>query len=100
MGRKDYWVVWRINIDSTVSRSNGRVAPRQLAVGKPTLDELIKAASMLGLKYEAHPEKKHPRHWFEEDYSGCIYVYKVEGYSRRSLIKKLAQIVKNSRRGG
>ncbi|MGC8570958.1 signal recognition particle subunit SRP19/SEC65 family protein [Caldivirga sp.] len=100
MGKKDYWVVWRINIDSTVSRSNGRVVPRQLAVEKPTLDELVKAASMLGLKYEAHPEKRHPRHWFEEDSAGCLYVYKVEGYGRRSLIKKLAQLVKSSRRGG
>ncbi len=100
MGKKDYWVVWRINIDSTVSRSNGRVVPRQLAVEKPTLDELANAALKLGLRYEVHPEKRHPRHWFEEDQAGCIHVYKVEGYNRRSLIRKLAQVIKSSRRGG
>ncbi|KUO83279.1 MAG: signal recognition particle subunit SRP19/SEC65 family protein [Caldivirga sp.] len=100
MSKKDYWVVWRVNIDSTISRSDGRVVPRQLAVEKPTLDELANAASKLGFRYEVHPEKRHPRHWFEEDYAGCIHVYKVEGYNRRSLIRKLAQVIKSSRRGG
>lgn len=100
MGKKDYWVVWRINIDSTVSRGNGRVVPRQLAVEKPTLEELANAASMLGLKFEVHPEKRHPRHWFEDDHAGCIHIYKVEGLNRRSLIKKLAQLIRSSRRGG
>lgn len=100
MGKKDYWVIWRINMDSSVSRSNGRVVPRSMAIEKPTIEEIAAALDKLGLKYEVHPEKKHPRHWFDEDLAGCIYVYRVEGYNRRSLIRRVAQLIKEGRRGG
>ena len=100
MGRKNYWVVWLINLDSSVSRGGGRVIPRSLAVDNPTFEEVSRALDSLGLKYEAHPEKRHPRHWFEEGKAGCFYVYKVEGLNRRRLIRRLAQVVRSLRRGG
>jgi signal recognition particle subunit SRP19 len=95
VGRKDYYVVWVLNFDSTRSRGNGRRIPLNLALRNPTIEELAKAASSLGLDFEVHPEKMHPRAWFEGP-GGCLFIKK-GGLRKTMLLRNLAKEVNRIR---
>ncbi|MCG2863739.1 MAG: signal recognition particle subunit SRP19/SEC65 family protein [Vulcanisaeta sp.] len=90
MDKEGYWIVWTVYFDSTKSRKNGRKVPRSIAVKAPTIDELVKAATNLGLEFEVYNDKKHPASWFEGPY-GYIAVKKREGLRKRELIKAIAR---------
>ncbi|WP_243671416.1 signal recognition particle subunit SRP19/SEC65 family protein [Vulcanisaeta sp. JCM 16161] len=36
-----------------------------MAIRSPTIEELVKAVSNLGLEFEVYSDKKHPSNWFE-----------------------------------
>jgi len=71
--------------DATLSRRKGRRVPVSLAVPKPTLQDLERAARRLGLSCE-HDTRSHPAHWFER--GGCLVV-RTE-ISKATLLKRIA----------
>lgn len=58
-----------------------------MAVKSPTIDELTKAVSNLGLEFEVYSDKKHPSNWFEGPY-GYVAVRKDSAIRRFGSINK------------
>lgn len=79
-------------IDSSIPRSRGRRIPRNIAIPKPRIEEIIEAAEELGLnpKYE---ESAYPKHWWIK---GRIVVDKVG--SKLNTLKLIAQKIKDLRK--
>ncbi|WP_048056855.1 signal recognition particle subunit SRP19/SEC65 family protein [Vulcanisaeta moutnovskia] len=75
MDKSDYWIIWTVYFDSSRSRGFGRRVPSSMAVRSPTIEELVKAVSNLGLEFEVYGDKKHPSNWFDGPY-GYIAVRK------------------------
>lgn len=86
-------VIWPAYVDSTKSRSQGRVISREDAVDEPTLKEISEASDSLGLNPEMEPEKSHPKEWWEE--SGRVVVDKK--WPKSVLAKKVAEQIKGRR---
>jgi len=53
-------MVWPVYLNSLKTRREGRKIPGNVAISKPTLVELQRAAEQLGLKPEVDPNKAHP----------------------------------------
>ncbi len=87
-------IVWVVYFDAERSRSEGREVPKSLAVKKPTLEEVVKAARELGLNPEPVPGKKHPRAWWDGP-QGYVIVDKVA--PRYRLLKEIAKKIKELR---
>ena len=85
--RRDYWIIWTVYFDSSKSRGLGRKVPSSVAVKSPTIDELVKAVSNLGLEFEVYSDKKHPGNWFEGPY-GYIAVRRDSAIRRFGSINK------------
>ncbi len=61
----DEVIIWPAFLDSDLSRSEGRRLRRKRCVKSPPLDEMLEAATTLGI--EARVEKKsYPRRWAED----------------------------------
>lgn len=56
-------VVWPYNIDCNVSKKNGRKLSLKECVAKPKIEEILKAAEILGLE-PILEEKMYPKKWF------------------------------------
>lgn len=88
MDKRDYWIIWTVYFDSSKSRGGfGRKVPNSVAVKSPTIDELVKAVSNLGLEFEVYSDKKHPGNWFEGPY-GYVAVRKESAIRRFNSINK------------
>ncbi len=90
MDKRDYWIIWAVYFDSSKSRSFGRRVPSSMAVKSPTIEELVKAVSNLGLEFEVYADKKHPSNWFEGPH-GYVAVKKRDGINKRRLVLKIAK---------
>lgn len=58
-------VLWPVNIDSSATISMGRKIGKSRAVWKPSVKEIVEAASSLGLNPEVE-ESAYPRLWWAE----------------------------------
>ncbi len=58
-------VVYLSYLDASKSRSKGRRVPRELAIRKPSLDDVVEAANKLKLDPKVE-DKSYPKNWFEE----------------------------------
>ncbi len=85
-------IVWPVYLDSTLSRSQGRRIPSNLAAPNVTLDILAAAARSAGLEVEPHPEKRYPRDWTRE--TGYIVVSNPAGHKKKRLLLVLAKGVR------
>ncbi|MEM2934649.1 MAG: signal recognition particle protein Srp19 [Methanocellales archaeon] len=83
MERHRKMVIWPANLDSSKSRREGRVVPKQLAVPTPKLEEIELAARELNLNPEKEAEKAYPKSWWEK--TGLI---KVENIAPKTQIAK------------
>jgi signal recognition particle subunit SRP19 len=54
------YVIWPLYFDKSLSRNQGRKVPRKLAVEKPQLESVLKAARSLGLNPINEKTKSHP----------------------------------------
>jgi signal recognition particle subunit SRP19 len=90
MDKEDYWIIWTVYFDLNKSRRDGRKVPRSIAIKSPTIDELVKAASNLGLEFEVYGDKRHPANWFDGPH-GYIAIKKREGLRKRGLVKAIAK---------
>ncbi|MEM4369275.1 MAG: signal recognition particle subunit SRP19/SEC65 family protein [Desulfurococcaceae archaeon] len=64
--RRDYEgkriIFYPAYLDYNLSRKNGRRVPLSLAVPNPTLEEIVRAARVLGLDAEVEQNSLYPRH--------------------------------------
>jgi len=85
--KQDKVVLWSVYFDSTKTRLEGRRVPKELAVPTPTLEEMGKAAVLLGLKPEIVSDAAHPS--FSRQKTGLITVPKKE--SKTQIMRKIAK---------
>ncbi|MGC8572595.1 MAG: signal recognition particle protein Srp19 [Caldisphaera sp.] len=65
MPKEDKFVIWPAYLDSSLSRNNGRKIPKNKAVTKPSIEEIITVTKKLGLN-PIIEEKKYPKLWYEQ----------------------------------
>ncbi len=85
-------VLWAANIDSSRSISEGRKIPLKYAVSEPSVEEIVLAAKMLGLK-PAIEEKAYPRSWWKDKHR--IVVDKLD--TKRNTLVEIAKKVRKLR---
>jgi signal recognition particle subunit SRP19 len=86
-------VIWPAYIDSTKTRSEGRIISKKNAVSNPTIDEIAAAALKMGLSAEVERDKSYPRQWWEE--SGRVFILKSE--PKTALAKKIGRTIRQIR---
>ncbi len=91
--RTDHIILWPSYFDIRNRRSSGRRIPRNLAVERPTVQELYKAVNSIGLEAVILEDKSHPRRWWEHE--GCLSVEK--SITKTELIKQVAPKLKEMR---
>jgi len=84
------FIVWPEYFDSTLPRRLGRRIPKNLAVPRPTLKDILDVCSELNLECEVREDKKYPRTWYSS--GGCVVVTLKDGeeLSKNKLIKLIA----------
>ena len=93
MRRKGQVALWPVYFDAEKSRGGGRRVPRRLAVKRPTLQDVVKAVSEMGLDMEVVEGAAHPReHWRK---TGVVYV-RWEG-SKEELLREVAKRIRTMR---
>ena len=94
------FVVWANEIDARISRKYGREVPKNLAVEKPDIDEIVDAAKSLGITVvEVNKEAINPRlAGLDEELrvKGRIIVESKHGKSKT--LKLIAQKVREFRK--
>ncbi len=86
-------VVWPAYIDATLSRKMGRRVPRSVAVPNPTVEEIVEAASQLGLN-PVIEDSPYPRAWWK--YRQRVVVDKTG--PKQQVLRKIAEKIKEIRR--
>jgi len=92
MRKKDGIVIWPAYIDSTLSRSEGRRIPKNLAAPTVTVSILAKAAEASAMEYKIEQSKLYPRTWISGN-SGYIVV-KGTSHPKKRLLLMLAKSVR------
>ena len=54
------WVIWPIYFDKSISRKNGRKISKKIAIDKPILENIAKAAKSLGLNPIIEKDNSYP----------------------------------------
>jgi len=93
MKREKGNVVWPQYLDSTRTRSLGRRLPKELAVERPRLDEVVKAAERLKLSFEVRMDAAYPRQGWEKN--GCLVLH--EAPSKTELLRMLGKEIRGLR---
>lgn len=83
--------------DKSKSRKQGRRVPKELAVERPRLEEVIEAVKKLGLGAEVRAAEgiRYPRCWW--DLKGAVLVEKK--VRKEELLKRVASLLKSARAG-
>lgn len=93
MRKNDKIILWPVYFDSTKPRSEGRRVPKKIAVSAPKLDEVRKAAEMLGFHPQIGSDAAHPNMpWVK---TGFITVSKEE--SKVKVMRKIAHGISANR---
>jgi len=87
MRKQDKVVLWPVYFDSTKTRLEGRRVPKGLAVPTPTLEEIRKAAVLLGLRPETVSDAAHPS--FSRQKTGLVTMPKKE--TKTQIMRKIAK---------
>ena len=97
MREKDVYVIWTVYFDRKLSKKRGRKLPKNKAIQKPTLDELVEAAEKLGLEIVSTRKARYPACWWIE--SGYIMIRKPTDTNKAKVIDKIGYEIRK-RRGG
>ncbi len=97
MRLKDVYVIWTVYFDRKLSKKRGRKLPRNKAIHKPTLEELVEAAKKIGLEIVSTKKARYPACWWIE--SGYIIVKKPSDMNKARLIDMIGYEIRR-RRGG
>lgn len=85
------YVIWPVYFDKNISRRDGRRVPKNIAVDKPSLDNMYRIAKEMGLNPEIEKEAKHPsKQW---DYKGRILVDKKD--KKEKILREIAKRLKS-----
>jgi len=64
---EDKYVIWPVYFDKTVSKSSGRKINRKMAIDKPKIEDIARAAKSLGLHPVLENNCSYPsKHWKSE----------------------------------
>jgi signal recognition particle subunit SRP19 len=85
----DKYIIYPLYFDEMLSRKNGRRVPKNLAVEKPTVEDIAKAAKNLNLHPIIEKESSHSaRHWKKE---GRILIDKKD--TKQTLLNQIAKVL-------
>lgn len=88
----DEVVIWPAFLDSDLSRREGRRLPRKHCVQSPTPDEMLEAATVIGVR--ARVERKvYPRRWRSEKKALILE----ERVSRSKVLRRMAEEIRRTR---
>ena len=85
--------VWPAYMDKDRTRAEGRIISKKSAVSKPTFDEIVKAAKMLGFEPIPEADKSYPRSWWEK--SGRIMIENTQ--AKNVSVRQIAAEIKKIR---
>jgi signal recognition particle subunit SEC65 len=92
----DHFYVYPAYLEGGGPRSLGRRVPAEGAPSDVTLEEILDAATALGAKATAEPEKQYPPQFHR--YAGRVKVAKRAGVTKTAFLKSLAREI-GRRRG-
>ena len=87
-------IVWTAYFDASKTQREGRRLPKRLCVASPRIEEVVKAAEVLGLNPQPNFEARYPRVWWAE--KGYVIVDKAE--SKGKTLQKMAEKILELRR--
>ena len=79
--------------DSSKTRSQGRRVPKELAVERPRLEEVVEAVKQLCLEARVVEEARYPRCWW--DARGLVLVERK--LRKEELLREVARMLKEAR---
>ena len=82
----DKYVIWPVYFDRSVSRISGRKVSKKIAVDKPKIDNIKKAAIELNLNPVIEKEASHPSRFWKSE--GRILVDKIN--SKAKILRQIA----------
>ena len=94
----DHFYVYPAYLEGGGPRSLGRRVPAAGAPTDVTLEEMLAAATALGAKATAEPEKQYPAQFHR--YGGRIKVAKRAGVTKSAFLKELAHEIGRRRGAG
>ncbi len=86
-------VIWPEYFNSHLRRSSGRRVPRELSFEDPQMKEIFAAVKSMGMEYEVEYDAHYPSRWWRE--GGRVLVR--TDMKKQILLRKIAEIIKNSR---
>ena len=86
-------ILWPSYFDVTKSRKSGRRIGRNLAIERPTLDELARAAELSGIPFKIDKSAAYPGSWWEK--SGRLFVSKT--MTKNKILVSIAKNLKKLR---
>jgi len=92
----DHFYVYPAYLEGATPRSLGRRVPAEGAPTDVTLEEIVDAASALGAKATAEPDKQYPPQFHR--YAGRVKIAKRAGVTKTAFLKDLAREI-GRRRG-
>lgn len=93
MRRRGLTIIWPQYFDADRTVKEGRRIPKELAISKPTVNDLFLAAQRLKLEVEADTSAKYPRSTW--DAPGLILV-DTKGMKKNTFLKKFAPAVQRA----
>jgi signal recognition particle subunit SRP19 len=89
-------ILWPSYFDVTKSRKGGRRIGRNLAIERPTVEELAKAAELSGIPFKIDKSAAYPATWWEK--SGRLFVSKTT--TKGKILVSIAKNLKKLRTKG
>lgn len=96
MAKKEgQFIVWPAYLDSSKTRSRGRVIAKEKAVDSPTAEEILEACRDLSYVAELEAEKKFPSSWWERP--GRVLVSKKGDEKKVDLLVRISASIAKRR---
>jgi signal recognition particle subunit SRP19 len=91
-------IVWPTYFDASKTQREGRRLPKKLCVASPKIEEVVKAAEILGLNPQPNFKARFPSAWWIEE--GYVIVDKAESKSNtlRKIAKKILEFRNEAKR--
>lgn len=86
--RKDNkFIIYPLYFDKTISRKKGRRLAKNFCIDKPSIENIAKSATSIGLNPIIEKNKKHPSRFWKNE--GRILVDKK--YSKQTILNQIAK---------
>lgn len=88
-------IVWPAYLDSSKTRSRGRMVPKEKAVDSPTAEEILEACRDLSYVAQLEIEKKFPSSWWERP--GRVLISKKGDEKKVDLLVRISASISKRR---